>query len=70
MDGVSSSQGSGARIVLIRPKGEVLENSLHLSFPSTNNVAEYEALIARLRLAQKLEITQLIAHSVFQLIVK
>ena len=43
---------------------------MRFSFPSTNNVAEYEALIAGMKLARKLEVTQLIAHSDSQLIVQ
>ena len=70
MDGVSSLQGSEMGIMLVPPKGEALEYSLRFAFPSTNNVAEYEALIARIKLAQKLEVTQLIAHSNSQLIVQ
>ncbi|XP_052190043.1 uncharacterized protein LOC127799867 [Diospyros lotus] len=70
VDGAASSQGSGAGIVLIPPEGESLEYSLRFAFPSSNNVAEYEALIAGLRLARKLEVTQLIAHSDSQLIVQ
>ncbi|XP_052185187.1 uncharacterized protein LOC127796825 [Diospyros lotus] len=70
VDGATSSQGSGARIVLIPPEGESLEYSLRFAFPSSNNMAEYEALIAGLRLARKLEVAQLIAHSDSQLIVQ
>ncbi|XP_052185282.1 uncharacterized protein LOC127796919 [Diospyros lotus] len=70
VDGAASSQGSGAGIVLIPPEGESLEYSLRFAFPSSNNVAEYEALIASLRLARKLEVAQLIAHSDSQLIVQ
>ena len=68
--GASNSQGSRAGIVLISPEGEPLEYSLRFAFPSSNNVAEYETLIAGLRLARKLEVTQLIAHSDSQLIVQ
>ena len=67
VDGAASSQGSGAGIFLIPPEREPLEHSLRFAFPSSNNVAEYEALIASLRLARKLEVAQLIAHSDSQL---
>ena len=70
VDGASSSQGSGVGIVLIPPNGEALEYSMRFAFPSTNNVAEYEALIAGMKLVQELEVTQLIAHSDSQLIVQ
>ena len=69
VDGVASSQGSGVGIVLIPLEEEPLEYSLRFAFPSSNNVVEYEMLIASLRLARKLEVTQLIAHSDSKLIV-
>ena len=57
VDRASSSQGSRVGIVLIPPEGETLEYSLWFTFLISNNVAEYEALIAGMRLARKLEIT-------------
>ncbi|KAF8116125.1 hypothetical protein N665_0021s0016 [Sinapis alba] len=50
VDGSSSKQGSGIGIRLTSPTGEVLEQSVRLIFPASNNEAEYEALIACLRL--------------------
>ncbi|XP_052206820.1 uncharacterized protein LOC127811152 [Diospyros lotus] len=70
VDGAASSQGSRAGVVLIPPEGESLEYSLRFAFPSSNNVAEYEALITGLKLARKLEVAQLVAHSDSQLIVQ
>jgi len=69
VDRATSLQRSGVGIVLIPPEGEPLEYSLRIIFPSSNNVVEYEALIVGLRLARKLEVTQLIAHRDSQLIV-
>ena len=70
VDGASSSQGSGAGVVLISPHGDVLEYSLRFSFPSSNNIAEYEALIAGMRLALQLHAERLVAHSDSQLVVQ
>ncbi|XP_052197357.1 uncharacterized protein LOC127804524 [Diospyros lotus] len=70
VDGASGSQGSGAGIVLVSPEGDTLEYSLRFSFSSTNNVAEYEALIAGMRIAKKLKVTRLVAHSDSQLIMQ
>lgn len=50
-DGSSSLHGSGVGIRLVSPTGEMLEQSFRLRFTATNNVVEYEALIAGLRLA-------------------
>ncbi|GKF18835.1 reverse transcriptase domain-containing protein, partial [Tanacetum coccineum] len=45
-DGASNPKGSGAGLVLIRPSGVEYTYALRLTFPSTNNDAEYEALLA------------------------
>ncbi|GAU44435.1 hypothetical protein TSUD_129290 [Trifolium subterraneum] len=52
VDGSSNSQGSGAGIILESGDGVLIEVSLGLSFPTTNNQAEYEAFLAGLRLAE------------------
>ncbi|XP_052171652.1 uncharacterized protein LOC127787632 [Diospyros lotus] len=68
VDGSSNTKGSGAGVVLISPKKEVLEYSLRFTFPRSNNAAEYEALLAGMKLAEKLEVKNLIAHSDSQLV--
>ncbi|GAU41112.1 hypothetical protein TSUD_398080 [Trifolium subterraneum] len=52
VDGSSNSQGRGAGIILENGDGVLIEVSLGLSFPTTNNQAEYEAFLAGLRLAE------------------
>jgi len=54
VDGSSNSKGSGAGIIIENNKGTVVEISLGLSFPVTNNTTEYEAFLAGLRTAQDL----------------
>ena len=49
MDGASSAMEASARIVIITPEGIWLEHSFRLGFRASNNKAEYEALLARLR---------------------
>ena len=49
MDSVSDAMRAKARIVIITPKGIRLEHSFKLGFRASNNEAEYEALLARLR---------------------
>ena len=49
MDGASSALGAGVRIVVITPEGIRLKHSFRLGFRASNNEAEYEALLARLR---------------------
>ncbi|CAJ2666983.1 unnamed protein product [Trifolium pratense] len=55
VDGSSNPQGSGAGIILESSEGALIEVSLELAFPTTNNQAEYEAFLAGLRLAQDME---------------
>jgi len=54
VDGSSNSKGSGAGVIVENSEGIVFEISLGLSFPVTNNAAEYEAFLAGLRIAQDL----------------
>ena len=53
-DGSSTQHGGGAGIVNTSPKNDVLEYGVQLKFPITNNEAEYEALLAGLRIAKAL----------------
>ena len=54
VDGASNSSGSGAWILLENEEGVVIEHSLTLSFPTSNNQVEYETLLAGLRLVEDL----------------
>ncbi|XP_030930836.1 uncharacterized protein LOC115956667 [Quercus lobata] len=51
-DGSSNRQDGGAGIVLLSPKGDTVECMVRLDFPTTNNEAEYEALVAGLDFAK------------------
>ncbi|XP_075663198.1 uncharacterized protein LOC142632734 [Castanea sativa] len=44
-DGASNRKGAGVGVVLISPEKLVIEKSLRLGFPATNNEAKYEALL-------------------------
>lgn len=54
VDRASNAKGSGVGVVLISLEKEVLEYSLHSTFPSSNNMVEYEALLAGMKLAKKI----------------
>ena len=47
-------KGTGARLVFISPLGVRMRYMVRLHFPSSNNIAEYEALINGLRIAVEL----------------
>jgi ribonuclease HI len=52
VDEASNATGAGAGIILENGAGTIIEVSLTLSFPTTNNQAEYEAFLTGLRLAK------------------
>ncbi|MCH96604.1 gag-pol polyprotein, partial [Trifolium medium] len=67
VDGSSNLRGSGARVVLEGPDGVLIEQSLRFAFKASNNQAEYEALIAGMKLAKEMEVKELRAKSDSQL---
>ncbi|KAG7543367.1 Retrotransposon gag domain [Arabidopsis thaliana x Arabidopsis arenosa] len=69
VDGSSSKQGSGIGIRLETPTKEIIEQSFRLMFPASNNEAEYEALLAGLRLALAIGAEKIIAYYDSQLVV-
>ncbi|CAL9022627.1 unnamed protein product, partial [Prunus brigantina] len=68
VDGALNQKGAGAGVVIITPDGTLLEQAIRLGFPTSNNEAEYEALLAGLRLAKELSIKKLAIYSDSQLI--
>ncbi|RDX79463.1 Retrovirus-related Pol polyprotein from transposon 17.6, partial [Mucuna pruriens] len=68
VDGSSNQAGSGARVILEGPNGVLVEQSLHFDFKASNNQAEYEALLAGMKLALEIEAKKLIAKSDSKLI--
>ena len=60
---------SRASIILITLDGMVVEYVLRFTFPTSNNEAEYEALIIGLKLAKELEAHKLKVFNDFQLVV-
>ncbi|GJY85694.1 reverse transcriptase domain-containing protein [Tanacetum coccineum] len=61
-DGASSSKGFGAGLVLISPSSTEHTYALRLTFDSTNNEAEYEALLAGLRIAKQMNVKEYITY--------
>ncbi|XP_058223017.1 uncharacterized protein LOC131332738 [Rhododendron vialii] len=55
VDGASNVHGAGAGIVLVSPSGTVHESVVLIGYTATNNEAKYEALIAGLQLALRLD---------------
>ncbi|KAL0292280.1 UNVERIFIED_CONTAM: Ribonuclease HI [Sesamum radiatum] len=69
VDGSSTTQGSGADIVITSPQGEDLEFTVKFDFKASNNEAEYEALVIGMSMAHKAGAKHLLAYSDSQLIV-
>lgn len=55
VDGSSSSSRLGAGLILARLEGDVAEYAILFDFPTINNEVEYEALIAKLKIAKEVE---------------
>ncbi|GKE87482.1 reverse transcriptase domain-containing protein, partial [Tanacetum coccineum] len=61
-DGSSCADGSSAGLILTSPEGMEFTYALRFGFEATNNEAEYEALIAGLRIAEQMGIKSLQAN--------
>ncbi|GKV15560.1 hypothetical protein SLEP1_g26342 [Rubroshorea leprosula] len=69
VDGDANIEGSGAGAVLVGPDGFKSEHALRFEFQTTNNVAEYEALVYGLKLASELKVQSIQVFSDSQLVV-
>ena len=55
--------------MFITPQGDIIPKSYWIAFNYTNNIAEYEAMITRLKLAIQWNIQHLQVLSDFQLVI-
>ena len=72
-DGAFSLQGADDGVLLVAPTGEHLKYVIQIDFPmemSMNNTAEYEGLLAGIRIATDLGIKKLIIRGDSQLVVR
>ena len=67
-DGSSNRHAGGAGVVIQTPDGDKIECMIRLKFPTTNNEAEYEALVAGLDLAKAAGVENMIVHCDSQVI--
>ncbi|GJW88906.1 reverse transcriptase domain-containing protein [Tanacetum coccineum] len=61
-DGSSCADGSGAGLILTNPEGMEFTYALRFRFDAKNNKAEYEALIAGLKIAEQMGVENLQAN--------
>jgi len=59
VDGSSNPKGAGANIVLEGPNDILIKKSLHFAFKTSNNQAEYEAILTGLSLTREVGIKTL-----------
>jgi len=59
VDGSSNPKGTGGGIVLEGPNDILIKKSIHFAFKTSNNQAEYEAILAGLSLAREVGIKSL-----------
>ena len=54
VDGAANQRGFGVGLVLVSPEKITIDKSLRLDFSVTNNEAEYEALLMRMAMVQRM----------------
>ncbi|XP_028058581.1 uncharacterized protein LOC114262423 [Camellia sinensis] len=69
VDGASNRHGAGLGIVLNSLNGLIIKQAITLGFPASNNEAEYEALLAKLRSALRMKATAVMVFSDSKLVV-
>ncbi|XP_024024509.1 uncharacterized protein LOC112092474 [Morus notabilis] len=69
VDGSSNDNGSGAGLVLHTPESHKITSAVRFEFSASNNEAEYEVLLAGLRLAEHLKVEAIDIFSDSQLVV-
>ena len=69
VDGSSNTHGSGAGIVILTLEGDVVKCAMRFDFKATNNQAEYEALLASLRMCVALGADEIEIFSDSQVVV-
>jgi ribonuclease HI len=68
-DGLLMKKGASMGLVFVSPLGVCMRYMVRLHFPTSNNVAKYEALINSLRIAVELEIRRLDIRGDSQLVI-
>ena len=69
VDGSSTLYAGGIRVILKSPEGDKLKYAARLQYQTTNNEAEYEALLKGLELAKSLGPESIIVQGDSQLII-
>src|SRR6185312_15676160 len=68
-DGSVMKTGAGAGLLFISPLGDHMRYVIRLHFPTSNNMAEYEALLSGIRIAIELGVKRLNVRGDSQLVI-
>ena len=68
-DGSSARNRGGVRVIIIILEGETLKYGVQLTFPATNNEAEYEGVLIGLRVEKALGVKNLLLQSDSKMVV-
>jgi hypothetical protein len=68
-DGSVMKTGAGAGLLFVSPLGEHRRYAVRLHFPTSNNMAEYEALLCGLKIAIEIGIKRLDVRGDSQLVI-
>ena len=68
-DGSSVQKRGGVGVVITTPDGEILKYGVQLKFSATNNEAEYEGILTRLRLGKALGVKNLLVQNDLKLVI-
>ena len=68
-EGSSNRRARGAGVVIQTLEGDKIECIIQLDFPTTNNEAEYEALVAGLDLARATNAENMVVHCDSQVVI-
>jgi ribonuclease HI len=68
-DGSVMKTGAGAGLLFVSPLGEHMRYAMHLHFPASNNMAQYEAVLCGLKIAIETGIKRLDVRGDSQLVI-
>ena len=68
-DGSVMKTGAGAGLLFVSPLGKYMRYMVRLHFPTSNNMAEYEALLSSLRITIELGVKRLDVRGDSQLVI-
>jgi ribonuclease HI len=68
-DGSVMKTGAGTGLLFVSPLGEHMRYAVHLHFPASNNMAEYEALLCGLKIAIEIGVKRLDVRGDSQLVI-